>query len=35
MLDGLEVGLDVLQNSQVFVSVDNRAKVITAQIVLE
>ena len=35
MLDRLKVGLDALQNKQVFVCADNRAKVIRADIMLK
>jgi len=35
MLDGLKVCMDVLQNTHMIVCVDNRAKVITAVIVLK
>jgi len=35
MLDGLKVGLDVLQNSKLLVCVDNQTKVITADFMLK
>jgi len=35
MLDGLKVGLDVLQNSKLFVCTDNQTKVITAYFMLK